>query len=701
MTQESQEQENELREQRNRFLAFSFASADLLLEIDDSGKICFALGAAIAVTGIDPEHLKGRKWIDIFDIPDQKKLNDAYKNAKPGTRLGPFDVRLDQSLCQHQPAIVTAITMPDNPRFYLTLGFPNAVMERFAAELAELHQEFERTQALTEKKTEFERTQAIDDQQGEFDRTDKIADEEIADFGRSAALDEEQSGEFDRTTAIKEDQPADFGCTQAQKDDEIGEFVRTEALEKNEEIPEFARTATIADDETPEFERTATTEEDAPVSTTDSPTQTYEEVYTLLNTDRFLSVTEDILDPANGGARDLTITLIDFPHAADDKNRMGRDNWEAFTKILGNLLKAAAFKNKTAAHLKDERYGLLHANDLAIDELKDEIIRQAKELDPENGEIDVTLSAISAATDNLNGFEISKALIYIIHEFERKGPVSSIDNLNAGFNTYLNNNEEKVKKFKSFIEQLYFDFHFHPIIDMTTLELSHYEIITRFKGEESSREWFIFGEDLGMSADLDIAVCERAISYLLYKAAGGRTKYALNLSGQSMQDKNFVKKLLEKLGKHKDLSKRLIFEITETTAIKDFSTVNLFIRKLKKEGFTVCMDDFGPRASAFPHFDELNVDMIKLDGLYTRKFLKNEHDRVIMHDILEKCNEKNIPLIAEKIETAEEMNALRDMGFTLGQGFLFGRPGPWPDYDPRRLSFGPQNSKKPEKEEIQ
>ena len=71
------------KEQRDRFLAYAFASADLFIEISPNGKITFATGAVKSLTGIDPETLMGKKWLTIFEPKFHNLLIDLKKKARP------------------------------------------------------------------------------------------------------------------------------------------------------------------------------------------------------------------------------------------------------------------------------------------------------------------------------------------------------------------------------------------------------------------------------------------------------------------------------------------------------------------------------------------------------------------------------------------------------------------------------------------
>ena len=193
-----------------------------------------------------------------------------------------------------------------------------------------------------------------------------------------------------------------------------------------------------------------------------------------------------------------------------------------------------------------------------------------------------------------------------------------------------------------------------------------------------------------MAADFDIAVCERVINYLLYKASGNRMQFAVNLSGQSVQNEQFFKKLLTKLNAQKELAQRIVFEITESTTITELGVVNHYIGELQKSGFRVCLDDFGAGGTSFQYLQQLQVDYIKIDGQYTRKILDSRRDQILVKNLCQTCKDLGIVPIAEMIEKVEQRQMMVKLGVQMGQGYYFGYPGTKPEFDAEKLPAKPR-----------
>lgn len=533
-----------IKQQRDRFLAFSFASADLFLEVDEKGIVDFALGAAQTLTGINDKSLIGQNWLDIFSNQDRHILIKMHSRARDAERCGPYLVTLDETLGNGQRAILTAIKMPGQDKLYITLGFSNAMMVQLSGEM-------------------------------------------------------------------------------------------------------------LARDE-----------------------------YELLDKDHFLIAAKDAIDVARTMGQDLDMTLLDIENIAEIKDKMGDEWWGNFRSAVTELLCSHSADGQSAAEIDIGRYSIIHDKSITTDSLLNQLTALAQQQAPDEENFEIKSKTVQADIQSLSERETSKALVYTINEFERKGTTLNIETLNSGFKAYVTANAHKIQQFKTMVEQLSFDFHYQPIVDIETLEVSHYEMLARFKDQGSTQEWVIFGEDIGMAADLDIAVCERAINYLLYKSQGRNTKFAINLSGQSMQNEQFFKTLIAKLDLHQHLAKRIIFEITESTTIKELDLVNNFIKVLQDRGFKVCLDDFGAGSASFQYLQKLHVDYLKIDGQYTRKLLTSQRDAVMVKNLARMCQDLGITAIAEVVESPEQAALIKEMGIPLAQGFLYSKPLLKPDFDP-------------------
>jgi EAL domain-containing protein (putative c-di-GMP-specific phosphodiesterase class I)/ActR/RegA family two-component response regulator len=120
---------------------------------------------------------------------------------------------------------------------------------------------------------------------------------------------------------------------------------------------------------------------------------------------------------------------------------------------------------------------------------------------------------------------------------------------------------------------------------------------------------------------------------------------------------------------------RIVFEITERAALKEFPGVQERVAILRRMGFRIAIDDVGAGYSGLTSFSLLQPDIAKLDMALIRDVATDTTKQTLVRTMVRMCRELNIAVIAEGVETADERDTLIDVGCDLLQGYFFGRPG--------------------------
>lgn len=544
---------NDLKTQRDRFLAFAFASADLLIEVDEKQKIIFSSGAAKKFFGVSAADLIGKNWLELVKKSDKAMLNGLKNGAVFGKRCGPLLCNLPEG-GNIEKAMITAIKLPDSPEhFFLTV-----------------------TQAtLSNAKTgNEERNKA-----------------------RGALLDKES----------------------------------------------FA-----------------------------------------------LAALESISTGAIIG-QELDMTFLDLKGSDQLKNKLSSKNWNSFKDQLSGILKSASADGQSASELEEGRYGIVHEKSMNVEALKGQIKNASTKTDPEGKGLDVDTQTVEAEQKDLSEREFSKALVYTISKFAENGNDLTLGSINEGFEDFLKINAEKIASTKHIINTHQCDLVFQPIVNLTTNAAHHYECLTRFEKGVSPFETITFCEDVGLITELDMMVALKAINYIIYNLnEDKKTALAVNISGVSIQNEAFIKSLREKYTpylKSHNIGKRISFEITESSEIKDLGKVNYFVEELQKDGFEVWLDDFGAGAASFQYLQKLHVNGIKIDGQYVDNILESDRDGMLIKNLVSLCKDLKMKTVAERIETLDQANYLKAIKVDYGQGYLFAKPDIRPEYKKKAKLF--------------
>lgn len=246
---------------------------------------------------------------------------------------------------------------------------------------------------------------------------------------------------------------------------------------------------------------------------------------------------------------------------------------------------------------------------------------------------------------------------------------------------HIESMQEKINmesQIRSALKEERFVLHMQPIVDMSTDEVSHYEALIRMVMDDEliAPDAFIStAERYGLITQIDYWVTKRAIAIILeQRALGNDISIAVNLSGYDVGELDFLHWIMDQLESAGDVANQLIFEITETAAVKHMAQAGYFISTLKSMGCRFALDDFGVGFSSYRHLKQLDVDWVKIDGSFIRNIERSHSDQIFVRSTVDIAASFNIKTVAEYIETDATNEHLKMLGVGYGQGYYLGRP---------------------------
>ena len=120
----------------------------------------------------------------------------------------------------------------------------------------------------------------------------------------------------------------------------------------------------------------------------------------------------------------------------------------------------------------------------------------------------------------------------------------------------------------------------------------------------------------------------------------------------------------------------LHLEITESAYSEDAQQIIKTVNSLRDAGFVIEMDDFGSGYSSLNMISTLPIDVLKLDMMFIRNVFRENGNRRMLKVIVEIADTLSVPMVAEGVETTEQLNALKEMGCDMVQGYYFSPPRP-------------------------
>ena len=153
-------------------------------------------------------------------------------------------------------------------------------------------------------------------------------------------------------------------------------------------------------------------------------------------------------------------------------------------------------------------------------------------------------------------------------------------------------------------------------------------------------------------------------------------RFAINLSGQSLQDETFLDFVVTQIRDSKLPPNVLCFELTETATIGNLDKAQHFLHTLQDLGCQFALDDFGTGVSSLAYLKDLSVNYLKIDGTFVRDSLQNPRSESMVKAIAQLAKVMCMETIAEYVETDALRVRMADLGVDYGQGFAMGRAQP-------------------------
>lgn len=208
---------------------------------------------------------------------------------------------------------------------------------------------------------------------------------------------------------------------------------------------------------------------------------------------------------------------------------------------------------------------------------------------------------------------------------------------------------------------------FQPIVELSSGEVIGTEALARFSDGRSPQVWFQEAAELDILSELEMAAIDRAFTYLDELSDG---YLAINVSPETISYPTFLSFLMRP-----DIpSERVVVELTEHAVVENYATVRGVIDKLKRLGVKVAVDDVGAGFSTFRHVLQLQPDIVKLDRSLIQGIHEDNVRLSLVSSLVAVAERMNASVVAEGIETEDEVTALWSLGIEIGQGYLFMRP---------------------------
>ncbi|MFW1676972.1 EAL domain-containing protein [Pontibacter sp. JAM-7] len=220
--------------------------------------------------------------------------------------------------------------------------------------------------------------------------------------------------------------------------------------------------------------------------------------------------------------------------------------------------------------------------------------------------------------------------------------------------------------------------YYQPKVAITTGEIVGMEALLRWQGEAgqfiSPAEFIPVAEASGLILPIGEWVFSTVAEQVhLWNEAGlmeGR-RVSVNLSPKQLVDPNLVERLQATVSRHSGLDNALSIEITETAVIENLAVALPILQQLRGIGLELELDDFGSGYSSLNYLRRLPVDVLKVDKSFTFELNQKHTDIAIMDAIISMAHTLGMTVVAEGVESKEQLASLAGLGCDTAQGYLF------------------------------
>ena len=256
-----------------------------------------------------------------------------------------------------------------------------------------------------------------------------------------------------------------------------------------------------------------------------------------------------------------------------------------------------------------------------------------------------------------------------------------------------------MNKLRNAVDADSFQLRFQPINRIDTGVTTHHEVLLRLRGDDGklmSPDAFLpSAVRFGLMSEIDLwAIRNAAEAYAQHVKDCPQLRLSINLSANAFENDDLAGFVSDVFEKNNVPPTHIIFEITESLAVRRPKHVERQIMELRRLGCELALDDFGTGYSSFSYLQKLHFDYIKIDGSFVHDITNNPVDQKMIKLIAEIGREASMQTVAEYVQNAQSLELLGELGVDLAQGFFVGRPTKRPLFKSTPISLSSQRIKR-------
>ncbi|WP_417450399.1 EAL domain-containing protein [Kordiimonas sp.] len=397
----------------------------------------------------------------------------------------------------------------------------------------------------------------------------------------------------------------------------------------------------------------------------------------LLTKDGFMKLASATMRDNPTGSN-LYMTAVEVGGIEEAEKQFGPEYMHKLLKRISAHLRTLSVDGEIAGQIDERHFAFLHRTK-----------GDGKQFESSLAKVDANVKLRAAYSTLASDFkdvaedQVLRTLSYVLNQFCAGEDNVNFQSLSTAYESMAGDAQRRVVQMHNMIETGSFNIAFQPVVSLLNGDIHHNEVLSRFDermGDSTPLEVIRFAEEVGVIEEFDIAICKKAIDYVRkMKKLGTPLTLAVNLSGRTIESDRYLAALMGVFQSAKDVSRSLLLELTETSAISKLEKAEAVLSDLKAMDYRICLDDFGAGAAGYQYLRAFNVDYVKIDGDYVRDMNTPGYRPTFLLSIVRLCADLGIKTIGEHVENRFQADFLRSLGVDFGQGFHFGKP----DFSPK------------------
>lgn len=427
----------------------------------------------------------------------------------------------------------------------------------------------------------------------------------------------------------------------------------------------------------------------------------YDSLTGLPNRQYFLQQLEQMIDEARKNRGQVAVLYVDLDNFKRINDNLGHSFGDGVLKAIAERLSGCVRKRTATGRAGNEPFGIARlggdefvcAIEGAEDEdvmttIADRIRDQLRNPVRYRGHEFVVTPSVGIAIYPQDGEDVEDLLKHAdVAMYQAKGAGRNSVRFYSGTMSLRSMRRLDLEgRLRRAIENDDLELHYQPKRNLATGKTVGVEALARWRGDDGyipPSHFIPMAEETGLVTPLGEWVLRTACRQVRQwkTSLGVDVEVAVNISSQQLYQSDLRKTVMKALFEASIRPNLLQLELTESLLMRDVDATIGTLTHLKDAGVSLAIDDFGTGYSSLSYLKKFPLDALKIDRSFVTELDDNNDDAAICAAIIAMAHRLGLQVIAEGIETDNQLKFLRDQGCELGQGYLLGRPLPASDFE--------------------